>query len=491
MTFTPKSWGNFASGGTPLNAAALVDLETRVTAYTDAQIPLVGDATIYVSGSGDNANDGLTSRNSKRTLAAAYSALPSTGGTIIANPGRYDVGTGFALTRNKPIYLRGAVRPPSFIPSTTLVPLSYNCAIIYSSGNPVSLITTIGGTASDRCSGCRIENILFELSGTNTMQAIDADTCVHWEVTENYFFADKITGPSPITVRAIWCHWTGSYADNDASWWRVWHNRGNNVALATFGDPVNIGNNNQNVVYANVMLGLDQTNTGTRPCISFYGAHRCSTRDNNIESYDRGILLDHAFQCNCEADGGEYVKYFIDVGSSQGNKLAPLGPSWSAAPTAPTPPTPHVAGSRLVRGDIYSYWNVIILPGVGTSLDQYSGLFRPTDDATEPAIELGNVDNIVISPRFSTDPMRVGGTFTSTPGAVSTVSIPHSMSTFQGGANTIPAKFSAQPANLAAATALTTRSMYVTADATSVILNFAPALAAATSYAWAWRAEAR
>lgn len=35
MTFTPKSWGNFASGGTPLNAAALVDLETRLAAYTD------------------------------------------------------------------------------------------------------------------------------------------------------------------------------------------------------------------------------------------------------------------------------------------------------------------------------------------------------------------------------------------------------------------------------------------------------------------------
>jgi hypothetical protein len=38
LTFTPKTWGNFLSGGTPLNAAALVDLETRLAAYTDAQI---------------------------------------------------------------------------------------------------------------------------------------------------------------------------------------------------------------------------------------------------------------------------------------------------------------------------------------------------------------------------------------------------------------------------------------------------------------------
>lgn len=43
MTFTPKTWGNDAAGGTPLNAAAMVDLETRVTAYGDS-IRLMGGA---------------------------------------------------------------------------------------------------------------------------------------------------------------------------------------------------------------------------------------------------------------------------------------------------------------------------------------------------------------------------------------------------------------------------------------------------------------
>ncbi len=36
MAFTPKSWQNGLAGGTKLNAAALTDLETRLSAYTDS-----------------------------------------------------------------------------------------------------------------------------------------------------------------------------------------------------------------------------------------------------------------------------------------------------------------------------------------------------------------------------------------------------------------------------------------------------------------------
>jgi hypothetical protein len=36
MPFTPKAWQNYAAGGTPLSAAALIDLEQRLSGYTDA-----------------------------------------------------------------------------------------------------------------------------------------------------------------------------------------------------------------------------------------------------------------------------------------------------------------------------------------------------------------------------------------------------------------------------------------------------------------------
>lgn len=37
MPFTPKAWANGSGGGTKLNAAALIDLETRLSDYTDTQ----------------------------------------------------------------------------------------------------------------------------------------------------------------------------------------------------------------------------------------------------------------------------------------------------------------------------------------------------------------------------------------------------------------------------------------------------------------------
>lgn len=40
MTFTPKVWQNEEAGGTRLNAAGLIDLETRLAAYVDLMTPI-------------------------------------------------------------------------------------------------------------------------------------------------------------------------------------------------------------------------------------------------------------------------------------------------------------------------------------------------------------------------------------------------------------------------------------------------------------------
>lgn len=50
MTFVAKDWRNFPDTATPINAVAIEDLETRVSAYTDpeivAQTPAAGSAVL-------------------------------------------------------------------------------------------------------------------------------------------------------------------------------------------------------------------------------------------------------------------------------------------------------------------------------------------------------------------------------------------------------------------------------------------------------------
>ncbi len=73
----------------------------------------------------------------------------------------------------------------------------------------------------------------------------------------------------------------------------------------------------------------------------------------------------------------------------------------------------------------------------------------------------------------------IGDTFTSTPGAVATLNIPHGLSY-------TPAIVMVQPGNVAARGAPL---YYVTKDATNIILNFAANLTAATSYSWNYMAS--
>src|SRR5436190_5199487 len=92
--------------------------------------PPASDALRWVSGTGDDANDGLTQSNPKRTLQAAYTSLPDVGGpflvaggSIRVGPGRYDVVAGWNLTRGKAVWIEVMVGPPSYISSGTTAPL--------------------------------------------------------------------------------------------------------------------------------------------------------------------------------------------------------------------------------------------------------------------------------------------------------------------------------------------------------------------------------
>jgi hypothetical protein len=81
-------------------------------------------------------------------------------------------------------------------------------------------------------------------------------------------------------------------------------------------------------------------------------------------------------------------------------------------------------------------------------------------------------------------PTTNGGVSTQTPGAVTTVNIPHGLGNSSHAVT--PKKFTVQPSNTLARGL---SAFSVTATSTNLVLTFASALAASTSYAWQWFAE--
>lgn len=88
MTFVPKAWQNDAVGGTKLDAAALVDLETRLSAYTDANPAGGGDTVLCAAPTGVAATDNA---NFQAGLTAAA------GGTLQLRDGTYNLTTAMSV----------------------------------------------------------------------------------------------------------------------------------------------------------------------------------------------------------------------------------------------------------------------------------------------------------------------------------------------------------------------------------------------------------
>lgn len=97
MTFTPKVWNNFQAGGTPLNAAAMIDLETRLSAYTDL-IDTSGSVKEFGA-----VGDGVT--DDTAAIALAIASL-STNGTLYFPPGNY-LTTGTVITSKSDVTVFG------------------------------------------------------------------------------------------------------------------------------------------------------------------------------------------------------------------------------------------------------------------------------------------------------------------------------------------------------------------------------------------------
>ena len=83
MSFPTKAWKNGDAGKTPLSAAAIVDLERRVTDYTDASVAVVKEAPLNVEYPEYGA-DGTGVKASDAAFGKAIAALPAEGGEIFA-----------------------------------------------------------------------------------------------------------------------------------------------------------------------------------------------------------------------------------------------------------------------------------------------------------------------------------------------------------------------------------------------------------------------
>lgn len=77
MPFTPKTWQNYAAGGTPLSAAALIDLEQRLGGYTD----IIGNAPWFPTGALDETMSRLANISAASALTSGLLRL--SGGIVI------------------------------------------------------------------------------------------------------------------------------------------------------------------------------------------------------------------------------------------------------------------------------------------------------------------------------------------------------------------------------------------------------------------------
>lgn len=106
MTFTPKTWLNAPNASTPLSAAALIDLETRIANETALKADKA-NLPINVKNAPYNAvGDGVT--DDTAAIQAAIDALPANGGTLLLPPGDYVFASSLNLDDKRGVVIQGS-----------------------------------------------------------------------------------------------------------------------------------------------------------------------------------------------------------------------------------------------------------------------------------------------------------------------------------------------------------------------------------------------
>lgn len=185
MPFTPKLWENDAVGGTPLDAAAMIDLEVRVTDYAGTIVGTSGpwinikDAPYSAVGNGV-ANDSTPIQSAITACASAG------GGTVLIPVGQYKCVTGIDVPPGVRLLGLGAL---SYNESA---PYVGSCLVAGTAG--MTLLTDTGSGSLDQF-GLEMESVnLIDPVGSSTTLLSITDTN-HWNLKRIAFHgnADKTT----------------------------------------------------------------------------------------------------------------------------------------------------------------------------------------------------------------------------------------------------------------------------------------------------------
>ncbi len=104
MAFTAKVWKDDPDHTTPLSASALVDLETRLSGYTDARCkPLVVTDPAY-GAVGDGTADDTAAIQAAITDADTTAAITNGGGAVYIPPGTYKITSTLTVANNVRIF---------------------------------------------------------------------------------------------------------------------------------------------------------------------------------------------------------------------------------------------------------------------------------------------------------------------------------------------------------------------------------------------------
>jgi len=347
---------------------------------------------MFVSPSGDDANNGFSPISAKLTVADAYADLKtyaeanlsSVGGvlgvgTIQLLPGRHDVGTGFAITYRRPVLIRGTRSG-----NASANQIAHSASIIYSSSgaSPTSLVT-YGSGVTGAAYGLEFENVVFELLASHTA-AVRLDSVNHFHARDCAAYC--VSGSSQNSYFVDYTNVTAA----DGSWGHIIGNQVAHMGLIKgVADTQNYWRIRRNINYfgTEVAAGIHITCSSGALVIAF------DISENHFEAGDTAvgdaIYIRGANQCsffNNTGELGNAARSFYDLG---GIKNVIMGGWCSKSGTA-------VDNAPFLTTTEFADYNTFILPGVRAAAD------TTTTNQHDRFVDGGAVNNTFIGGGWST-----------------------------------------------------------------------------------------
>lgn len=143
-------------------------------------------ATQYVTAAGSDSADGMSWGSAKATVAAAYTALPSTGGVIQLGYGDFSLGSasvGFTWDKTKPVHFRGLGKELS--------------ALTYG-GTGVAML--FDGSGTDPNDDFSLRSMSVECTGGGSHAGVKIVSAHRWVIEDTYLLGNSYSSGS----RGLW-----------------------------------------------------------------------------------------------------------------------------------------------------------------------------------------------------------------------------------------------------------------------------------------------